>query len=381
MARRAAPASVAAALALAAAALWTATGYAALPFLLGRSSLGASTRLPPAELGTPVVAPRAGNTVQDLAPAKASARDDLAGGVFACGCAAMAAVASRMRGRQLSRSATPRRGRLHGLIARRAEEESILGNLGELDRQDEEEVKKVEKEMEEEELVMEFGEDNLEDSMASEEMSAQDAARRGERQIVYNLYPSKNYVLYIAKKNAERYWSKDGPGGPKSNKGCLEVQIAVLTERIRNMVLHVREFSHDYKCRLKLISMVSRRRRLMDKLSWKDLDSYLRVREELKIRHVYRMEVLIGRLPEYKYGIRDRKRAPGRKIIMRLKKSKRLLARRLATQLRQGKPSKVIHKTKKMIKSRKWLARAYDDVSNMVAGQEITHYIDPLNIP
>eukprot|EP00415_Alexandrium_ostenfeldii_P001658 UN1658 len=147
------------------------------------------------------------------------------------------------------------------------------------------------------------------------------------------------------------------------------------------MVLHCREYQHDYLCRWKLVSMVSRRRKLLDKLSWKDFESYLKIREELKIRHVYRMEVLIGRLSAYKYGDRDRKRAPGRKIAMRLKKSKRLLARRLATQLRQGKPGMVIHKTKKMIKSRKWLARSYDDTESMIADTEPTIYIDPLNIP
>lgn len=269
------------------------------------------------------------------------------------------------------------------MTARRAEGESILGNLEEEDRIDSEEAQKVEDEMEEEDELydMQVGEDNMAEGVSSEEMSADEAARRGERQIVYNLYPSKNYVLYIAKKNAERAWAQDGRTGPGSNKGNISVQIALLTERIRNMVLHCRDFNHDYLCRWKLVSMVSRRRKLLDKLSWKDLDAYLEIREKLKIRHVYRMEVLIGRLPEYKYGIKDRIRAPGRKIAMRLKKSKRLLARRLATQLRQGKRSLVIHKTKKMIKSRKWLARAYDDTENMIAGKKPTTYIDPLNIP
>jgi len=224
-----------------------------------------------------------------------------------------------------------------------------------------------------------FGVVEDEESDMFEEMSEEELARRGERQIVYNLYPSKQYVLYIAKKNAERKWTKDGPDG--RNKGCLEVQIGILTERIRNSVLHVREFIHDYRCRVRLVSLVARRRRLMDKLALKDLDSYLKIREELKIRHVYKLEALIGRLPAYRFATRDRKQAPGRKVSMRLKKTKRLLNNRLASQLRQGKSRIVLHKTRKQITSRKWLTRAYDDVSSLVAGREPAQFIDPLKLP
>jgi len=66
---------------------------------------------------------------------------------------------------------------------------------------------------------------------------------------------------------------------------------------------------------------------------------------------------------------------------MRLKKTKRLLKNRLASQLRQGKSRMVLHKTQKKIKSRKWLTRAYDDVSSLVAGREPAQFIDPLNLP
>jgi len=229
----------------------------------------------------------------------------------------------------------------------------------------------------EEEMKLELTGDSLDAPVAVDD--GEENTRKGARQISYDLYPSRQYVLYIAKKNAQRNWTKDGPDG--KNIGCIEVQIAIATVRIRNMVLHCREFTHDYKCRLKLVSLVSRRRRLLDKLAVKDLESYLKVREELKIRHVYRMEALIGRLPAYRYTIRDRKQAPGRKVAMRLKKTKKLLNRRLANQLRQGADKKVLHKTRKQITSRKWIARAYDDVDAMLAGKEPTEYVDPLNMP
>eukprot|EP00929_Paragymnodinium_shiwhaense_P100580 TRINITY_DN629_c0_g1_i1.p1 TRINITY_DN629_c0_g1~~TRINITY_DN629_c0_g1_i1.p1 ORF type:complete len:417 (-),score=122.50 TRINITY_DN629_c0_g1_i1:195-1445(-) len=218
----------------------------------------------------------------------------------------------------------------------------------------------------------------LEDQ-AMMEMSEEELARRGERQISYTLTPSRQYIRYIATKNAEYNWSKD----EGRNKGCLEVQIAIMTERIRNMVMHMRENRHDFKCRLKLVSLVSRRRRSLDKLAWKDLNSYLKIRKALQIRHVYRMEALIGRVPRHKYGIRDRKRAPGRKTAMRLKKRSRLLQRRLASQKKQGKPMKIIRRTEMKIKSRSWISRPYDDVSAYIKGNDngAPPKVDPLNIP
>merc|ERR1712187_546224 len=101
-----------------------------------------------------------------------------------------------------------------------------------------------------------------------------------------------------------------------------------------------------------------------------------KIRDTLKIRDVYRMEALIGRLPEYKYPAQNRKPAPGRKIAMRLKKSQKLLQRRLATQMRQGKPRRIIHRTEKKIKSRRWSARAFDEANALVRGIEVPAVID-----
>lgn len=305
------------------------------------------------------------------ASAKASS-SELAAAMFG-GCIALALGAAQRFQAQRSSVRVVR-------VARKAEGSSLLGMFEEEDKKASEEAAAIEEQNRqlEEEMNLELSGDSL-DSSAMEEEEEDDKARRGRSQISYNLYPSRQYVLYIAKMNAQRNWTKDGPDG--KNIGCIEVQIAIFTERIRSMVLHCREFNHDFKCRLKLVSLVSRRRRLLDKLAVKDLESYLKVREELKIRHVYRMEALIGRLPAYRYNIRDRMQAPGRKVAMRLKKSKKLLNRRLANQLRQGAPKMVLHKTRKQITSRKWLSRAYDDVDAMLVGKEPTEYVDPLNMP
>lgn len=273
-------------------------------------------------------------------------------------------------------------GRRAAKVVRMAEEgamDSLIGRFMADDEEASEEAARIEEENKqiEEEMSLELTGNDAQ--VEAEEETDDVASKRGRSQVAYNLYPSRQYVLYIAKQNAQRNWTKDGPGG--KNIGCIEVQIAIFTERIRSMVLHCREFNHDFKCRLKLVSLVSRRRRLLDKLAVKDLESYLKVREELKIRHVYRMEALIGRLPAYRYTIRDRKQAPGRKVAMRLKKTKKMLNRRLANQLRQGKSPMELHKTRKQIKSRKWLTRSYDEVNALLNGKEPTEYVDPLNMP
>jgi len=346
---------------------------ATLSFLAGSPA----ARSPPGVRGPEgtLQAPRAAASAQRQPPSRALGLEFVGACIVGC---FVAARATMPRGGAATSS---RKQRTISKLARRAEDDeeigSLLGGLEEMDAQDTAEAEAAEKELEN----LAFDEGSLDGTQSVSEMSAEEAARRGEQQLSYNLYPSRQYVLYIAKKNAERLWAKDGPGGAGSNKGCIEVQVALLTERIRAMVMHIRDFKHDFVCRVRLVSLVSRRRRLLDKLAWKDLESYLKIRDELKIRHVYRMEALIGRLPEYRYTIRDRKQAPGRKVANRLKKTKRLLQRRLAAQLRQGKPRAVIHKTEKKIKSRKWLARAYDEVENLIDGKTPTEYVDPLNLP
>jgi len=212
-----------------------------------------------------------------------------------------------------------------------------------------------------------------------EELSEEELARRGERQVTYTLLPSRKYVRYIAVQNAIRAWTKDGPDGV--NRGCFEVQIAVLTEHIRGMVLHCRENIHDFSCRQKLIMAVAKRRKYLDKLSWTDVDAYLKIRDALKIRHVYRMEALIGRLPAYKYADENRKEAPGRKVRMRLKKSQKLLQRRLANQLRQGKPRKIVRATQSRVNARRWRTMPNEESNALLRGIPMPDKIDPLNIP
>ncbi|MBR72886.1 MAG: 30S ribosomal protein S15 [Rhodospirillaceae bacterium] len=70
----------------------------------------------------------------------------------------------------------------------------------------------------------------------------------------------------------------------ESDTGSPEVQIAILTERINNLTEHFRGHKKDLHSRRGLLTMVSRRRRLLDYLKRKDVDRYTEVIKKLGLR-------------------------------------------------------------------------------------------------
>ena len=70
----------------------------------------------------------------------------------------------------------------------------------------------------------------------------------------------------------------------ENDTGSAEVQIAILTERIKYMTEHFREHKKDPHSRRGLLKMVSRRRRMLDYLMSKDVGRYKTVIERLEIR-------------------------------------------------------------------------------------------------
>ena len=66
--------------------------------------------------------------------------------------------------------------------------------------------------------------------------------------------------------------------------GSPEVQIAILTTRINNLTEHLRTHKKDFASRRGLLSMVSRRRRLLDYLRRVDAQRYLDIIGRLGIR-------------------------------------------------------------------------------------------------
>ncbi len=69
-----------------------------------------------------------------------------------------------------------------------------------------------------------------------------------------------------------------------TDTGSPEVQIALLTERIRYLTEHLRIHRKDHHSRRGLLKMVGQRRRLLNYLRAKDIDRYRRILSELGLR-------------------------------------------------------------------------------------------------
>ena len=69
-----------------------------------------------------------------------------------------------------------------------------------------------------------------------------------------------------------------------SDTGSPEVQVALLTERINQLIEHLKLHTHDHHSRRGLLKLVGRRRRLLAYLSGKDKDRYRMLIERLGLR-------------------------------------------------------------------------------------------------
>ena len=66
--------------------------------------------------------------------------------------------------------------------------------------------------------------------------------------------------------------------------GSAEVQVALLTERIKDLTEHLKLHRKDHSSRRGLIMMVSQRRRLLDYLNDRDSKRYRALIERLGLR-------------------------------------------------------------------------------------------------
>jgi small subunit ribosomal protein S15 len=69
-----------------------------------------------------------------------------------------------------------------------------------------------------------------------------------------------------------------------NDTGSPEVQIALLTERINGLSEHFKAHVKDFHSRRGLLKLVSQRRKLLDYLKSKDVDTYRSVIERLGLR-------------------------------------------------------------------------------------------------
>lgn len=69
-----------------------------------------------------------------------------------------------------------------------------------------------------------------------------------------------------------------------SDTGSPEVQVAILSERIRNLTEHFKDHKKDFHSRRGLLIMVGQRRRLLDYLKAKNVSRYEQLIARLGLR-------------------------------------------------------------------------------------------------
>ncbi len=70
----------------------------------------------------------------------------------------------------------------------------------------------------------------------------------------------------------------------EGDTGSPEVQIAILTHRIKTLTEHLKTHKHDESSRRGLLKLVGRRRRLLAYLRRRDYQRYVRLTDRLGIR-------------------------------------------------------------------------------------------------
>ena len=73
-------------------------------------------------------------------------------------------------------------------------------------------------------------------------------------------------------------------GKNPQDSGSAEVQVAILSERIKNLTEHLKEHKHDHHSRRGLLLMVGDRRRMLDYLKRVDINRYRSLIERLGLR-------------------------------------------------------------------------------------------------
>ena len=69
-----------------------------------------------------------------------------------------------------------------------------------------------------------------------------------------------------------------------TDTGSVEIQVALLSERITKLSDHLQGNNHDYASRQGLLKMIGKRKRLLSYIKSKDLKSYTELVKKLGIR-------------------------------------------------------------------------------------------------
>ena len=89
-------------------------------------------------------------------------------------------------------------------------------------------------------------------------------------------------MMSVTKEKIEKITKEFGK--KDNNTGSTETQIAVLTERIKNITSHLKNNKKDHSGRRGLVILVSKRRKLLSYLRRTNINSYKSILEKLNIR-------------------------------------------------------------------------------------------------
>lgn len=86
----------------------------------------------------------------------------------------------------------------------------------------------------------------------------------------------------ISKEEKQKYVEQFGK--ENGDTGSSEVQIAILTHRIRELTDHVKKHKKDHHTRRGLVQLVSKRKKMLKYLMRSNPNSYVKLIKELSIR-------------------------------------------------------------------------------------------------
>lgn len=89
-------------------------------------------------------------------------------------------------------------------------------------------------------------------------------------------------AIYLTKEKKEEIFNQYG--GASGNTGSTEGQIALFTFRIKELSKHLNDNKKDHSCRRTLLTLVGKRKRLLNYLAKKDITKYRSLTDELGIR-------------------------------------------------------------------------------------------------
>ena len=86
----------------------------------------------------------------------------------------------------------------------------------------------------------------------------------------------------LTKESKQEIVKKFGNGD--ADTGSIEVQISLLTERIKYLTEHFKSHAKDFHSRRGMLKIVGNRRRLLDYVKKRDIERYRKILKELNIR-------------------------------------------------------------------------------------------------